>query len=354
MSNNIPIQVTKIAQSRLPQISLKNVSFGNDFTDHMLVADYANGKWIKAEILPYQPISFFPALSALHYGQAFFEGIKAYRHVSGKAFIFRPYENFKRFNRSADRMEMPAVSEDLFIEGMRKLIAIDKDWIPTEPGYSLYIRPFMFATEETLGVKVSDTYKFFIILSPSGPYYTKPAKILVEEHYTRAAPGGTGRAKNAGNYGGSLQAAKIAQQAGFDQVLWTDAFEHKWLQEVGMMNVMFIVGDTAVTPSLDEGTILEGVTRNSAIVLLKEMGLKVEERRINIDELIAAYKAGTFKEAFGLGTAAVVSPIKLLKYKQEEMSFDTDAYKIATELKKTLTGIQEGRTEDKYNWLLEV
>ncbi|MDR0794052.1 MAG: aminotransferase class IV, partial [Chitinophagaceae bacterium] len=171
---------------------------------------------------------------------------------------------------------------------------------------------------------------------------------------TRAAPGGTGRAKNAGNYGGSLQAAKIAQQAGFDQVLWTDAFEHKWLQEVGMMNVMFIVGDTAITPSLDDGTILEGVTRNSAIVLLKEMGLKVEERRINIDELIAAYKAGTFKEAFGLGTAAVVSPIKSLKYKQEEMSFDTDAYKIATELKKTLTGIQEGKVEDKYNWLLEV
>ena len=354
MSENIQIQVTKTTKSRLPETSLKNLSFGSVFTDHMLVADYANGKWVKAEILPYQPISFFPALAALHYGQAFFEGIKAYRHASGKAVIFRPHENFKRFNNSADRMEMPAITEELFIDGMRKLIEIDKDWIPTEPGHSLYIRPFMFASDEVLRVRVSDTYKFIILLSPSGPYYAEPAKILVEEHYTRAAPGGTGRAKNAGNYGGSLKASKIAQEAGFDQVLWTDAFEHKWLQEVGTMNVMFIVGDTAITPSLDEGTILEGVTRNSAIVLLKEMGLKVEERRINIDELLAAYKAGTFKEAFGLGTAAATSPIKLWKYKNEEMSFDAGTMKVATELKKRLSDIQEGRAEDKYNWLVNV
>src|SRR6478736_6159473 len=250
------ISVTKVERSKLHDISMENIPFGKYFTDHMLEADYENGEWKNVEIKPYQPLLLSPSLASLHYGQAIFEGIKAYKNPAGEAFIFRPYDNFKRFNISAERMEMPTVPEEIFIEGMRKLIALDKNWIPAKPDHSLYIRPFMFASDEVIGVKPSDSYKFIIILSPTGPYYAAPMKISVEEKYTRAAPGGVGFSKNAGNYGGSMRAATEAKKQGYDQVLWTDAFEHKWLQEVGMMNVFFIVDSVAITPSLDEGTIL--------------------------------------------------------------------------------------------------
>lgn len=348
------ISITKAERSKLQDINLENIPFGRYFTDHMLEADYENGEWKNAEIKPYQPLVLEPSLASLHYGQAIFEGIKAYKDIHGNAFIFRPSDNFRRFNRSAARMNMPQVPEEIFMEGMRKLIALDKNWIPAKKDHSLYIRPVMFSTDQVLGVKPSDTYKFLIILSPTGPYFVEPMKILVEEKYTRAAPGGVGFAKNAGNYGGSMLAATEAKKQGFDQVLWTDAFEHKWLQEVGMMNVFFVIDNVAVTPSLEEGTILEGVTRDSVIRGLHEMNVTVEERRISIDELAAAYKDGKVSEVFGTGTAAVIAPIKELNYKGFSMKFNTDSYKISKAVKSWLNDIREGKIEDKYGWMLKV
>jgi branched-chain amino acid aminotransferase len=348
------IKIEKIAVSKLLELSLENLPFGRYFTDHMLEADYINGEWTNITIRPYQALSFEPALSALHYGQSIFEGIKAYKTGSGEAFIFRPYDNLIRFNTSAERMCMPTVPEEIFIEGMRKLIEVDKEWIPNRKDHSLYIRPFMFSTDAFLGVRPSATYKFLIILSPSGPYFATPMKILVEENYTRAAPGGVGFSKNAGNYGGSLIAAKKANAMGYDQVLWTDAFEHKWLQEVGMMNVVFIINGVAVTPSLEEGTILKGVTRDSVLTLLKKKGIKVEERRISIDELVAEYKAGHVQEVFGTGTAATIAPIKEMKYKDAIMQFDTDKWTIAPAIKKDMDDIKSGVVADENGWMVPI
>ena len=348
------IPVTKVKRSRISEMDFDNLPFGKYFTDHMLEVDYADGEWKLAAIRPFQPLSLLPSLAAIHYGQSIFEGIKAYRMANGEAAIFRPMDNFKRFNQSAERMEMPAVPEEIFIEGMRRLIEVDKDWIPAKDDYSLYIRPFMFATDTSIGVRPSETYKFMILLSPTGPYYAVPMKIMVEETYTRAAPGGVGFAKNAGNYGGSLKAAAEARKNGYDQVLWTDAFEHKWLQEVGTMNVFFLFGDTAVTPSLQEGTILAGVTRDSVMTVLREMGLRVEERRISIDEVVSAHRAGKLTEVFGTGTAAVISQIKQLGHKDYTMHFDVDSWKTAPALKKRLTDIQNGRAADTHGWMLPV
>ncbi len=348
------INITKVETSKLNSMSLENIPFGRYFSDHMLEADYENGEWKNVEIKPYQPLLFEPSLATFHYGQAIFEGIKAYRNEQGDAFIFRPYDNFTRFNKSAERMCMPAVPEDIFIEGMRQLIAVDKNWIPAQKDHSLYIRPFMIATDMLLGVRPSETYKFIIILSPTGPYFAAPMKISVEERYTRAAPGGVGFSKNAGNYGGSMMAAKQANKSGYDQVLWTDAFEHKWLQEVGMMNVFFLINGVAVTPSLEEGTILQGVTRDSVATLLQEAGIKVEERRISIDELIAAHKAGQLQEVFGTGTAATISFIKELKYKDYVMQFDVDSWKIAPSIRQQLNDIRDSKVADTHNWMFKI
>lgn len=353
MTEAMDILVRKAERSKLQDIDLEDIPFGKYFTDHMLEADYKEGEWKNTEIKPYQPLLLEPSLAALHYGQAIFEGIKAYKQGNA-AFIFRPADNFKRFNLSAERMNMPAVPEELFLEGMRQLIALDKNWIPQKRDHSLYIRPVMFATDAALGVRPSETYKFIILLSPSGPYFAHPMKILVEEKYTRAAPGGVGFSKNAGNYGGSMLAATLAKQQGFDQVLWTDAFEHKWLQEVGMMNVFFIINGIAITPSLEEGTILEGVTRDTVIQGLKELDVPVEERRISIGEVVAAYRAGKVSEVFGTGTAAVIAPIRELNYKGFAMKFDTDKYKTSSAVKSWLNDIRAGRREDRYHWMWKV
>ncbi|MGN6436923.1 MAG: branched-chain amino acid aminotransferase [Agriterribacter sp.] len=350
----LDIQVTKIERSKLNELALENLPFGKYFTDHMLEADYEGGKWVNVEIKPYQPLLLEPSLAAIHYGQAIFEGIKAYKDEAGNAFIFRPFDNFKRFNLSALRMNMPEVPEEIFIEGMRRLIEVDKNWIPAKKDHSLYIRPFMFSNDGVLGVRPSEKYKFLIILSPTGPYFPKPMKILVEEKYTRAAPGGVGFSKNAGNYGGSMLAATEAQQQGYDQVLWTDAFEHKWLQEVGMMNVFFIIDNVAITPSLEEGTILNGVTRNSVITVLKEMGIKVEERKISIDEVIAAHKAGKLQEVFGTGTAATIAMIQKLKYKDYVMEFNESNWTLSGQVKQKMNDIREGKTPDTHGWMFAV
>lgn len=348
------IPVTKIERSKLNDIPLENIPFGKYFTDHMLEADYENGEWKNVEIKPYQPLVLSPALASLHYGQAIFEGIKAYRNEDGEAYIFRPQDNFKRFNISATRMQMPEVPEELFMEGMRQLIQLDKNWVPARKDHSLYVRPFMFATDEVIGVKASDTYKFMIILSPTGPYYAAPARIYVEEKYTRAAPGGVGYAKVAGNYGASMMVTAEAKSKGYDQVLWTDAVEHKYVQEIGTMNVFFIVGNKALTPDLGAGTILAGVTRDTAITILREMGLTVEERPVNIEEMIEAYKAGQLREVFGTGTAATISAIKELKYKDFVMTFNVDEWKTAPEMKRRLDDIREGRAADNHGWMYKI
>jgi branched-chain amino acid aminotransferase len=354
MIEALDIPITKAARSKLQDLNLENIPFGRYFTDHMLEADYKNGAWTNVGIKPYQSLLFEPSLSALHYGQAIFEGMKAYKDQHGNAFIFRPHDNFHRFNISAARMNMPEITEEIFIEGLRQLIDLDKNWIPAKPDHSLYIRPLMFATDTAFGVRPADNYKFLVILSPTGPYYAEPMKIAVEEKYTRASPGGVGFSKNAGNYGGSMLAATIAKQSGYDQVLWTDAFEHKWLQEVGMMNVFFLINEIAVTPTLEDGCILAGVTRSSAITLLKEMGFTVEERKIHIDELLEAYKRGVLEEVFGTGTAATIAMIKELKYKDYIMRFDINKWKTAPALKKRITEIRERKTEDKYGWMWRV
>lgn len=354
MTAAMDISITKAERSKLQDISLENMPFGKYFTDHMLEADYENGEWKNVEIKPYQPLLLSPSVAALHYGQAIFEGIKAYKDADGNAFIFRPQDNYKRFNASAERMQMPAVPEDIFMEGMRQLIELDKNWIPNKEDHSLYIRPFMFSSDELIGVRPSDSYKFMIILSPTGPYYSAPMRIYVEEQYVRAVPGGVGYAKAAGNYGAAMYATAEAKKKGYDQVLWTDAFEHKYVQECGTMNVFFIIGNTAITPSLDQGTILDGVTRQSTITLLKEMGFTVEEKELSIDDIIEAYKANLLYEVFGTGTAATISLIKELRYKDFVMKFDVENWKTAPMVKKWLTDIREGRREDKYNWMQKI
>jgi branched-chain amino acid aminotransferase len=330
-----------------------NLPFGKYFTDHMLEVNFENGNWGIGEIKPYQSISIDPACAAIHYGQSIFEGIKAYKNKDGEAFIFRPIDNLKRFNLSADRMEMPRVPEEIFMEGMRQLVKLDQDWIPNKPDHSLYIRPFMFATDDTIGVKPGRKYKFMIILSPTGPYYSAPMRIYVEETYVRAVRGGVGFAKNAGNYGASMHATEEAKRKGYDQVLWTDAFEHKYVQECGTMNVFFIIGNKAVTPALED-TILAGVTRDSVISLIKDLGMEVEERPLSIDEVIEAYKNGELKEVFGTGTAATTSMIKELCYKDFVMTFETENWKIAPKAGRILNDIKEGKLPDTYGWLWKI
>jgi len=346
--------ITRVEISKLNDLNLQNIPFGKYFTDHMLEADYEDGEWKNIEIKPYQPLLLSPSVAAIHYGQAIFEGIKAYKNQLGEAYIFRPFDNFKRFNISAERMAMPQISEEIFIEGMRQLIELDKNWIPHQEDHSLYIRPFMFSSDEVIGVRPSDKYKFMIILSPTGPYYSAPMKIYVEENYVRAVPGGVGYAKAAGNYGAAMYATAEAKKKGYDQVLWTDAYEHKYVQECGTMNVFFIIGNTAITPDLEPGTILHGVTRDSTMTLLAELGFSVEERALSIDDIVDAYKAGVLYEVFGTGTAATISMIKELRYKDFTMHFDVDKWKTAPEVKSKLSAIKEGRIADKYDWMFKV
>jgi branched-chain amino acid aminotransferase len=348
------INITKTTHSRLEETNLVNIPFGKYFTDHMLVADYEDGEWKNVEIKPYQSMMMAPSIAALHYGQAIFEGIKAYKNPAGQPFVFRPYDNFKRFNISAERMQMPTVPEEIFMDGLKTLIQLDKDWIPNQEDHSLYIRPFMFSCDELIGVKPADKYKFMIILSPTGPYYNTPMRIYVEEQYVRAVPGGVGYAKAAGNYGAAMFATAQAKKKGYDQVLWTDAFEHKYVQECGTMNVFFIIGNTAVTPDLGAGTILAGVTRDSVMVMLKELGLKVEERMLSVDEIIEAHKAGILREVFGTGTAATISLIKELRYKDYVIEFDVDSWQTAPEVKDRLNKIRYGLIPDDHNWMLKV
>ena len=349
-----PIPVTTNQHPKLPTYNMNEIAFGKNFTDHMLVADYENGEWKNVEIKPYAPFQVDPSCATLHYGQTIFEGIKAFKNEKGEVVIFRPDQNFIRFNTSAARMQMPAIPEWIFMEGMKQLINIERGWIPNIPESSLYIRPFMIAMDPFLGVRPSATYKFMIILGPSGPYFSAPMKILIEQQYTRATPGGVGFAKNGGNYGASLYPVSLAQAKGYDQVLWTDAIEHKFVEEVGMMNVMFVMDGKVITPSLERGTVLKGVTRDSSITILRDMGYAVEERNLSVAEIVDTHKRGLFQEVFGVGTAAVVSYISRLAHGEYVMDFDVNNLKVAPALKKQLNDLRMGHIVDKHNWLYHI
>lgn len=348
------IIVRKTPHSRIAELDAAHINFGKLYSDHMLVANYENGAWKTPEILPFGPLSLSPATTFIHYGQAIFEGIKAYRDPNGNPIIFRPYDNWRRFNRSAARMAMPAVPESIFMEGLRRLVDMDRDWVPNGDGTSLYLRPFMMATDEFIGVRPATSFKFMIITSPAGPYYSKPVSIYVQDKYVRAFHGGTGFAKNAGNYGASMLPTQEVREMGYDQILWTDGIHHRFVQEIGTMNVFFKLGDTVVTPDLSD-TILEGVTRDSILTLLREKGIKVEERPLPIEEIEACYSRGELKEAFGAGTAASLAPIADLTYRDVKMELPpVESWEVANWLILELAEIRYGRKEDKHGWLFRI
>lgn len=350
MKNTLEIKITENSNSRLATTEFNGLQFGKIFTDHMFVADFEDGEWKNFEILPYGPIPMSPAISALHYGQAIFEGMKAYHLPNGDVSVFRADKNFERFNISADRMAMPTISEDIFMQGIAALINIDKGWVPALENYSLYLRPFMFATEDSLGVRASSTYKFIILASPSGPYYTKALKVKIETKYTRANNGGVGYAKTAGNYARSLYPFAEAQKEGFDQLIWTDANTHSFVEESGAANVMFVLDGKLITAAVGE-TILNGVTRDTIIALAKAKGITVEERKVSVAEIIAGAKNGTLTEAFAVGTAATVTQIGEIGFEGELYQLsDPSTRTISTSIAKELNDIRYGLVEDKYNW----
>jgi len=346
------IKVRKVEKSRIQELDLNNIQFGKLYADHMLVAHYENGEWKQPEIVPFDSLSLSPATTFMHYGQAIFEGVKAYKNQEGEPVIFRPYDNWKRMNRSAERMGMPAVPEEIFVDGMRSLVSLDKDWIPTEEGTSLYLRPFMIATDEFIGVKPAEKFTFLIITSPAGPYYAKPVSIYVQDEYVRAFPGGIGFTKAAGNYGASMYPTAQIRKMGYDQILWTDGFEHKYVQEIGTMNVFFVIGDKVITPELSE-TILAGVTRDSVITLLREKGVTVEERPLSIDEIAEAYKNHQLKEAFGTGTAASISHIAELTYHDMHMVLPQEDWGISEWVKQEMNNIRYGKIADTHDWIVK-
>lgn len=350
----ISIKITKTTHSRINTCDFNNIQFGTVFSDHMFVVDYADGKWSNPEILPYGPLSLSPSTFALHYGQAIFEGMKAYKNTSGEAQLFRPKDNMKRLNQSAKRMGMAELPEEVFMEGLKQLIAIDSDWIPTKAGSSLYIRPYMFATDEFVGVRPAKHFKFVIFTCPVNAYYPKPIRVIVEEKYVRAFDGGVGATKAAGNYGISMLPTAEANQKGFDQIIWTDGREHKHIEESGTMNVFFVIGDKVITPALD-GTILAGVTRDSCIKLLQAKGYAVEERKVSVDEIVDAANKGELKDAFGTGTAAIVAKIAAINYKGTEYTLpNPEEREVSNYLYKTLGEIQTGLIPDNFNWIEKV
>tara|TARA_R110002124_G_scaffold287089_1_gene470252 strand:- start:27052 stop:28122 length:1071 start_codon:yes stop_codon:yes gene_type:complete len=346
-SQLINIQVAE--KSRLDQVDFDNLVFGSTFTDHMFECDFKNGAWQEPTIRPYGPLTISPGAKVFHYGQAVFEGMKAYKDEEGKIFLFRPVENFKRINKSSKRMAIPEFPEDIFFEALHKLMELDGDWVKPGLGNSLYIRPFAMATQVGVSASPSDQYKFMILMSPAQAYYTGDVRVVIAEQFSRSANGGVGAAKAAGNYGAQFYPTNLAREKGFQQVIWTDANEHKYLEEAGTMNVFFRINDTLFTaPTSDR--ILDGVTRKSVLKLAEKNGIHVEVRPVLVSELVEAAKNGSLKEIFGAGTAAVISPVSAFGYKEDvyEIPKQSDSY--ATRFKTELMNIQHNRSEDPFGW----
>jgi branched-chain amino acid aminotransferase len=346
------ILTQKTTQSRLSSVDWDNLPFGQIKSDHMLVSDFDGKEWSAPTIMPYGPMSMDPAMSALHYGQSIFEGLKAYRGADERIRIFRPEANAARLNASAFRMCMAQFPEELFLEGLYALISLDEKWVSDRPGYSLYIRPFMFATEAYLGIKPSETFRFAIITSPVGAYYQGPIKVKVETEYTRAAQGGTGAAKAAGNYAASLYPAKLGQEKGYRQLIWTDAAEHRYIEESGTMNLFVVMDGVLVTPPLDSGTILPGITRDSILTIARSWGMAIEERKIEVTELRDAIQDQRVTELFGAGTAATIAQIELIHILGEDFPLPpADDRPFSNKIAVYLDDLKFGRVSDPFGWV---
>lgn len=343
------VTVNKVTHSRLSEVDFDNLSFGSTFTDHMFMCDYKNGEWTNAQILPYGPLTISPAAKVFHYGQAVFEGMKAFKDDKGDVFLFRPEQNYERINKSSKRMAIPEFPRDIFFEALHKLLKLDKAWVQPGNGNALYIRPFAMATQVGVAAAPAEEYKFMILLSPVKAYYVGDVRVVIAQKYSRSADGGVGAAKAAGNYGAQFYPTNLAREKGFQQVVWTDSNEHKYLEEAGTMNVFFRINDTLITaPTSDR--ILDGVTRKSVISLAERAGIEVDIRKLSVTELVAAAKDGSLKEMFGSGTAAVISPVSAFSYDEQVYDLPKQDDSFALRFKKELTDIQYNRAEDPFNW----
>lgn len=354
MTETMEIKVQRTSNSKLAQTDLTNPVFGKVYSDHMFMADYVNGEWKDFRIVPYGNISISPANTTLHYSSTIFEGLKAYRSKNGEILVFRPDANAKRLIKSAERMCMPPVPEELFMHAMTELLKLDSSWVPNSPNTSLYIRPFEIAMDPYIGIRPSDTYSFMIITGPVGAYYSKPVKVKIEKHYTRAAAGGTGFAKTGGNYAAALKPAVDAAKAGYDQLIWTDAKTHEFVEESGTMNLMFVIDDTLITAPTGD-TILNGITRDSILTLARDMGMKVEERPISVTEIVKAIEKGILQEAFGAGTAATVAQIQTIH--NDGIDYELPAIesrKYSNQFMETLDKIKTGEIEDTHGWVYRI
>jgi len=343
------MKIKTIDQSRWTEDAWKGAAFGSVFSDHMLVVHFKNGKWLEPEIKPYGTIDMLPSLHALHYGQSIFEGMKAYKGPQNETYLFRPTENAKRLNKSAKRLCMPEIPEEIFLNGLNELLKIDEKWIPKDAKSALYIRPFMFASSNFIKATTSDDFTFMIITCPVEAYYTGEVNVKVELEYTRAGVGGTGAAKASGNYAASFYPAKLAQKEGFQQLIWTDGATHQNIEESGTMNVFFRRNNKLITPPTSE-SILSGITRDSLIKLAKHKGITCIEEPINLEKMLADYKSGAITEVFGAGTAATIAPISSISYKEHKLTFDNKEGNYSNELKTALQDIQYGRSKDPFGW----
>lgn len=349
--NNIIVE--KAENSKIDKVDFNNLKFGSVFTDHMMVCDYKNGRWETPRIMPYQPLTLEPSARVFHYGQAVFEGMKAYKDEDGKVWLFRPHENFNRINKSSERMAMPEFPEDYFFEGLKTLLQIDKEWIKSGEGNSLYLRPFAIATEPGIVASPSSEFKFLIICSPAQAYYGGEVRVKIAEKFSRAADGGFGYAKAAGNYAGQFYPTNLAKEEGFQQVIWTDAKSHEYLEEAGTMNIFVRLGDKLYTaPTSDR--ILDGVTRKSVIALAEKMGIEVEIRSVRVDELLQGMEDGSLKELFGSGTAAVINPILGFGYKGKRYELPEVQEPYSQKIKQALIDIQYNKAEDPFGWRYQI
>ncbi len=348
-TNSYSIRVEPTKQSRLSQVDFNNLKFGQIMSDHMLVANYDNGAWTDVSIVPYGDLLISPSMSSLHYGQAIFEGIKAYKFADDTVSIFRPDQNWERFNKSAKRLQMPEVPKELFLDGLKQLLNVDKQWVPSIDGTSLYIRPFLFGTEPALGVHPSASYKFIIITCPVGAYYSKPISLKVETYYTRAVSGGVGFSKNAGNYALSLYPTQLANDEGYDQIMWTDAAEHKYIEEAGTANLIFRIGDSIITPHVE--TILHGVTRRTIMELAEKWGYTIEQRNVSVAELIEGIENGTVSEAFAAGTAATVTHISRIGFEGKDYELPpVEGREFSNKVLDYLNQLRYGKVDDPFGW----
>ncbi|MEM7107582.1 MAG: branched-chain amino acid aminotransferase [Bacteroidota bacterium] len=354
MVETLNIAINKNPNSKIHQVDFDDVQFGKVYTDHLFASEYKNGRWENFRIDPYEDLRISPASPSIHYGISIFEGLKAYKSAEGEILIFRPDKNLERLNTSAERMCMPLIPEQLYYEGLSTLLNIDVDWVPSQAGSSLYIRPFLFSDDDFIGIRPSQDFRFMIITCPVGAYYSKPVKVKIEEHYVRAVEGGSGFCKTGCNYGPAIYPAKLAQEQGYDQLIWTDGKEHKYIEESGTMNIMFMMDDKLVTPKLGD-TILNGITRDSVITMARDWGIEVEERKIEVSEVISAAKEGRIQEAFGAGTAATIAQIELIghdgtDYELPEVANRDFSHKVL----KALDDIKYGRIDDKFGWIHKV